>query len=52
MEQRVKELESELDVDQKKSVETQKNMQKHERRIRELQFQVLCFCESFLLIFC
>lgn len=41
LESRIRELESELDGEQRRYQETNKNLTKHERRIRELQFQVV-----------
>ena len=40
LEQRVRELETELDGEQRRFQEANKNMQKADRRMRELQFQV------------
>ena len=40
LEQRVRELETELDGEQRRFQEANKNMQKADRRVRELQFQV------------
>lgn len=40
LESRIRELENELDGEQRRYQETNKNLTKHERRIRELQFQV------------
>lgn len=37
----VRELETELDCEQKKSAEFQKGIRKYERRIKELTYQVL-----------
>lgn len=39
LEERARELESELDAEQRRHAETQKNIRKHERRTKELQFQ-------------
>uniref|UniRef100_A0A8D2LQV4 Myosin motor domain-containing protein n=1 Tax=Varanus komodoensis TaxID=61221 RepID=A0A8D2LQV4_VARKO len=39
LEARVRELEGELDVEQKKNAETQKGIRKYERRIKELTYQ-------------
>uniref|UniRef100_UPI00398EFFA2 myosin-16-like n=1 Tax=Pristiophorus japonicus TaxID=55135 RepID=UPI00398EFFA2 len=39
LETKIKELESELDVEQKRHVETVKNLRKNERRLKELIFQ-------------
>jgi chromosome segregation ATPase len=39
LEQRVRELEVELDNEQKRHQETQKNMRKQDRRLKELAFQ-------------
>ncbi|PAV76487.1 hypothetical protein WR25_11630 [Diploscapter pachys] len=39
LEQRVRELETELDGEQRRCQEANKNMQKADRRVRELQFQ-------------
>ncbi|XP_053103198.1 myosin-7B [Hemicordylus capensis] len=39
LEARVRELEGELDVEQKKNAETQKGVRKYERRIKELTYQ-------------
>lgn len=41
LESRIRELESELDGEQRRYQETNKSLTKHERRIRELQFQVV-----------
>lgn len=41
LESRIRELESELDGEQRRYQETNKSPTKHERRIRELQFQVV-----------
>ena len=40
LEQRVRELESELDAEQRRHTETQKNTRKIERRLKELGLQV------------
>nr|AAA73080.1 unnamed protein product [Brugia malayi] len=40
LQSRIRELESELDGEQRRYQETNKSLTKHERRIRELQFQV------------
>ncbi|KHN79010.1 Myosin-4 [Toxocara canis] len=40
LETRIRELESELDGEQRRYQETNKTLSKHDRRIRELQFQV------------
>merc|ERR1719361_1901488 len=40
LEQRVRELESELDAEQRRHAETQKNARKADRRLKELAFQV------------
>jgi len=39
LEERTRELESELDAEQRRHAETTKNIRKHERRVKELQFQ-------------
>uniref|UniRef100_A0A8C0IYL9 Myosin-7B n=1 Tax=Chelonoidis abingdonii TaxID=106734 RepID=A0A8C0IYL9_CHEAB len=39
LEARVRELEGELDIEQKKNVETQKGIRKYERRVKELTYQ-------------
>lgn len=41
LEQRVRELENELDGEQRRHADAQKNLRKSERRIKELSFQVL-----------
>lgn len=43
LEQRIHDLESELDGEQRRFQEANKNVAKSERRVRELQFQVRCF---------
>ncbi|KAI1727506.1 myosin tail domain-containing protein [Ditylenchus destructor] len=40
LEQRIRDLESECDGEQRRGQDAQKNLSKHERRVRELQFQV------------
>lgn len=40
LEQRVRELESELDAEQRRHTETQKNTRKVERRLKEIGLQV------------
>lgn len=40
LEQRVRELENELDGEQRRHADAQKNLRKSERRIKELSFQV------------
>lgn len=40
LESRIRELENELDGEQRRFQETNKILSKHDRRIRELQFQV------------
>jgi len=40
LEQRIRDLESECDGEQRRYQEATKNLSKHERRVRELQFQV------------
>ncbi len=40
LEQRVRELEVELDNENRRHAETQKNMRKQDRRLKELAFQV------------
>lgn len=40
LEQRIRDLESECDGEQRRCQDAQKNLSKHERRVRELQFQV------------
>lgn len=40
LEQRVRELENELDGEQRRHADAQKNLRKAERRIKELSFQV------------
>ena len=39
----VQELESELDAEQRRHAETQKNARKADRRLKELSFQVIMF---------
>lgn len=45
LEQRVREVEQELDGEQRRHQEAGKNLAKQDRRIRELQFQVQSICE-------
>lgn len=40
MEERIRALEGELDNEQRRAQDSQKNLAKQERRLRELQFQV------------
>lgn len=40
LEQRIRELEGELDNEQRRSQDSQKNLAKQDRRLRELEFQV------------
>lgn len=47
LEQRVRELENELDGEQRRHADAQKNLRKSERRIKELSFQV---CKDKILI--
>lgn len=47
LEQRVRELENELDGEQRRHADAQKNLRKSERRIKELSFQV-CILLKFL----
>lgn len=41
LEQRIRELEVELDAEQRRYAEAQKNFAKQDRRCKELQFQVI-----------
>lgn len=41
MEQRIHELEGELDNEQRRGQDASKNLAKQDRRLRELQFQVI-----------
>lgn len=38
----IRELEQELDGEQRKHQDTDKNLHKYERRVKELEFQVYC----------
>lgn len=44
LEARIRELENELDGEQRRYQEANKTLSKHDRRIRELQFQVSLAC--------
>lgn len=50
LEQRVRELENELDGEQRRHADAQKNLRKSERRIKELSFQVKESSSNFFLI--
>lgn len=47
LEQRVRELENELDGEQRRHADAQKNLRKSERRIKELSFQVRNFNDTY-----
>ena len=46
LEQRIRELEQELDGEQRRHADAQKNLRKSERRIKELTFQVSSFAST------
>lgn len=49
LEQRVRELESELEAEQRRHGETQKNLRKVDRRLKEVTMQVRCILSIILL---
>ena len=50
LESRIKELESELDGEQRRLGDNSKNLKKGERRIKEIEFQVCYFKKKYLKI--
>lgn len=50
LEQRVRELENELDGEQRRHADAQKNLRKSERRIKELSFQVQNYFRHFSIV--